>query len=93
MNRLSLLLASALAACGGTVIGTGGQGGSGGSGGSGASGCATDADCAFGAEWCVHGECVPCDDGAALCDILCADGWSTYERNGCSPCACAPINE
>jgi hypothetical protein len=36
---------------------------------------------------------VPCDNGGLLCDIACSDGWSTYERNGCMPCACAPTNQ
>lgn len=55
--------------------------------------CVSDADCTFGGEWCVGGECVPCDNSGQLCDIICYEGWSTYSRNGCSPCECAPIND
>ncbi len=55
--------------------------------------CATDADCVSGQAWCVAGACVPCDNGGLVCDIACMNGWATYERNGCFPCACAPINE
>jgi hypothetical protein len=55
--------------------------------------CNTDADCTSGAEWCVGGACVPCDNSGLVCDIFCANGWMTYERNGCFPCECAPTNE
>lgn len=55
--------------------------------------CASDADCTPGREWCVGGACVPCDNEGLACDIACEQGWSTYERNGCYPCACAPVNE
>ena len=56
-----------------------------------ASPCSTDRDCAFGTHWCVGGACVECDDSGRLFDIACAwTGWSTYTRNGCMPCECAP---
>lgn len=55
--------------------------------------CRSDADCSAGSSWCEGGRCVPCDNGGLLCDIACADGWTTYERNGCFPCACAPTSE
>lgn len=55
--------------------------------------CGSDADCASGERWCEDGVCVACDNDGLLCDIGCADGWSTYMRNGCSPCECAPSNE
>jgi hypothetical protein len=96
------------AGCGSEVTG-GGAGGAGGTGGTGAnnttstqgtggtggtgSACATDNDCAASMEWCVNGACAPCDNSAPLCDIACMDGWNTYERNGCLPCACAPVND
>jgi hypothetical protein len=56
-------------------------------------GCTTDADCPKGVAWCEGGACVPCDNGGLACDIACIGGWSTYERNGCFPCECAPINQ
>src|SRR5262245_42718898 len=62
-------------------------------GGGGVSKCATDADCAYGAEWCVASSCVPCDDSGRACDIQCEYdylGWGVYERNGCIACECAP---
>jgi hypothetical protein len=55
-------------------------------------GCRTDGDCEEGAEWCVDGECVPCDDTGTACDIGCSQGWDLYSRNGCTACECAPIN-
>ncbi len=54
--------------------------------------CSTDRDCAFGAEWCIGGSCVACDNSGVACDILCRAGWSTYSRHGCWPCDCAPVN-
>src|SRR5690606_26662498 len=48
---------------------------------------------ARGAEWCVEGRCVPCDNSGIACRIACPAGWSLYQRNGCTPCACAPDNE
>ncbi|MBX3272143.1 MAG: hypothetical protein KF729_17895 [Sandaracinaceae bacterium] len=54
--------------------------------------CRTDRDCPS-REWCVEGACVPCDDSGTRCDILCPSGWGLYERNGCTPCECAPPNE
>lgn len=56
-------------------------------------GCARDEDCQFGAEWCVGGQCVACDNSGQLCDIDCGLNWGTYERNGCFPCDCAPRSE
>lgn len=61
--------------------------------GDGGGSCAIDSECASGVEWCVDGACVPCDNGGLLCDIFCAFGWTTYERNGCQPCECAPVNQ
>ncbi|MCZ7677499.1 MAG: hypothetical protein M5U28_01465 [Sandaracinaceae bacterium] len=55
--------------------------------------CASDADCASGAEWCEGGRCVACDNSGLVCLIACPSGWSTYERNGCRPCECAPMND
>jgi hypothetical protein len=55
--------------------------------------CRSDADCAFGAAWCVHGVCEPCDDAGQVCDLGCRAGWQPYTRNGCTPCACAPPND
>ena len=94
--------------CGGDVTEDPGGGGAGGSGttstgegagtstgtgeGGGPFGCASDAECAAGAQWCVNGTCVPCDNSATVCDITCPQGWTTYERNGCTPCECAPTN-
>ena len=76
----------------GTSTGQGG-GTSSSSGAGGAGGCATDSDCVSGEQWCVGGSCVPCDNGGLVCDIFCIEGWTTYERNGCFPCECAPIND
>lgn len=59
----------------------------------GAGGCATDADCEEGSEWCEGGSCVACDNSGLACRIACPAGWSTYTRNGCHPCACAPEND
>jgi len=56
-------------------------------------GCTSDSECTSGSEWCVEGACVVCDDSAMLCRIVCEDGWSLYERNGCHPCECAPPNQ
>jgi hypothetical protein len=55
--------------------------------------CLTDSDCESGAEWCEGGRCVECDNSGTVCLIRCAPGTSTYMRNGCSPCECAPENE
>ena len=55
--------------------------------------CARDSDCAVGAEWCENGACVPCDNGGEVCDIACPYDWGLVERNGCTPCECAPRNE
>jgi hypothetical protein len=55
--------------------------------------CDNDGDCTSGEEWCEGGFCVPCDNSGLACDIMCTDGWSTYSRNGCSPCECAPVND
>lgn len=55
--------------------------------------CTRDSECSSGTEWCVEGACVPCDNSAFACDILCGHGWSLYTRNDCHPCACAPANE
>lgn len=55
--------------------------------------CTADGDCARGAEWCIDGSCQPCDNSGLVCFILCPEGWSTYQRNGCSPCECQPVNE
>ena len=74
---------------GGTDTGGADTGGTDGGG----TACDTDADCTAGEEWCVGGECVECDNGGLVCDIACAFGWETYERNGCFPCACAPTNQ
>jgi hypothetical protein len=98
-----LVLGAILAGCGSEVSisanpngsgGAGGLGGSGGPGGSGGSGtsCSTDQDCVAGAEWCVKGKCVPCDNSGPSCDITCPFKWGPYERNGCFPCDCAPKN-
>lgn len=72
---------------GGTTTSSSGAGGVGGAG-----GCSTDNDCTAGEQWCVGGSCVECDNSGLACDIACIQGWSTYERNGCFPCECAPIN-
>lgn len=56
-------------------------------------GCRSDEDCTFGAEWCIAGECAPCDNSGQVCDINCEHGWRGYERHGCTPCACAPGND
>jgi len=55
--------------------------------------CTSDSMCTAGEEWCEGGVCVPCDNGGLACDIDCISDWSTYQRNGCFPCACAPPNE
>ncbi len=54
--------------------------------------CKSDKDCAFGAEWCIGGTCSKCDNGGLACDLACQNGWQMYVRNGCHPCACAPVN-
>jgi hypothetical protein len=102
LSAATLVLAAA--GCDGDVTtGPGGAGGSstttsgpgGGNGGQGGAGgqCSTDADCIAGEQWCVGGACVACDNSGLACDILCIMGWTTYERNGCYPCACAPMNQ
>lgn len=50
-----------------------------------ASTCTTDADCKYGAEWCVTGACVPCDNSGQVCTIACL---LVEPRNGCQPCKC-----
>jgi hypothetical protein len=65
----------------------------GGDGMDGPHGCSTDEDCTFGEQWCVEGECVPCDNTGEVCDLACTHDWVFYTRNGCTPCACAPANE
>ncbi|MDQ3037387.1 MAG: hypothetical protein M3Y87_33640, partial [Myxococcota bacterium] len=55
--------------------------------------CASDDECAAGVEWCEGGRCVECDNSGLACRISCPEGWSIYERNGCHPCACAPVND
>ena len=72
--------------------GAGGEGGAGGAAGAGG-GCQTDSQCQPGAEWCVGGSCLPCDNSGTVCDISCPEGWTTYQRNGCHACACAPPNQ
>lgn len=57
------------------------------------SSCATDADCAAGAQWCEDGACVDCDNSGFVCDLACGEGEELQVRNGCYPCACVPINE
>ncbi|MEL6178560.1 MAG: hypothetical protein AAFS10_06385, partial [Myxococcota bacterium] len=59
----------------------------------GGSACETDNECRAGAEWCEEGECVECDNSGQLCLILCPAGYELQQRNGCTPCACVPINE
>ena len=54
--------------------------------------CTSDEECTFGEQWCVGGDCVPCDNSGTACRILCDNGWRTYSRHGCSPCECAPTN-
>jgi len=51
--------------------------------------CTTDADCAFGNEWCENGTCVYCDN-PPVCDIACPEGERRPRRNGCQPCECKP---
>jgi hypothetical protein len=72
---------------GGTTVSSSSSSGAGGAG-----GCATDDDCTVGEQWCVGGSCVECDNSGLACDIACIQGWTTYERNGCFPCECAPTN-
>jgi len=55
--------------------------------------CSTDQDCTNSAQWCEQGICIDCDNSGMSCDLGCFDGWDLYQRNGCLPCACAPINE
>ncbi|RLB46960.1 MAG: hypothetical protein DRJ42_26510 [Deltaproteobacteria bacterium] len=59
----------------------------------GSTACSSDTDCTAGSEWCVGGECVACDNSGSVCDLACGLGWEFYERNGCTPCACAPTNQ
>lgn len=55
--------------------------------------CRTDADCTFGAEWCVHGACVACETAdVAACPARCARGSTRMVRNGCTPCTCVVAN-
>jgi hypothetical protein len=80
---------------GGAATGGTGPGGAGGASGGrgGAGGCKSDAECAFGKEWCDKGACVACDNSGLACKILCPFEWKLYVRNGCTPCACAPENQ
>lgn len=55
--------------------------------------CVSDDGCARGAQWCIDGRCAPCDNSGLACFLLCADGTAFYERNGCTPCDCQPIND
>lgn len=56
--------------------------------------CESDDECTAGEEWCGgEGLCVPCDNGGLTCEMACQGGWELYERNGCHPCECAPIND
>jgi hypothetical protein len=50
-------------------------------------GCLSDADCQYGEQWCVDGECSACDNSGLYCDMYCEFGY--VERNGCTPCQCA----
>jgi hypothetical protein len=59
----------------------------------GAKTCTTDADCIAGQQWCDGGTCVTCDNSGLACDLACSKSWQLYTRNGCSPCACAPVNQ
>lgn len=54
--------------------------------------CVNDDGCTIGEQWCVGGECVPCENSGTRCAIECDHGWETYSRNGCTPCECAPTN-
>jgi hypothetical protein len=55
--------------------------------------CERDTDCAAGLQWCEDGVCVDCDNSGLFCDLACESGYEPYERNGCHPCDCAPVNE
>jgi hypothetical protein len=64
----------------------------GGPDGGGGGSCMRDDDCVFGAEWCVDGTCVACDNTGTACDLACGLGWDFPTRHGCTPCRCAPSN-
>lgn len=49
--------------------------------------CEDDGDCAFGAEWCEDGACLPCPDFDCA---ACPPGFVSETRNGCSLCSCEP---
>jgi hypothetical protein len=51
--------------------------------------CVDHTDCASGREWCVDGECVPCDNSGLYCDLYCEFGFID-PINGCQPCECNP---
>ncbi len=55
--------------------------------------CQTDAQCTPGEQWCVQGQCVPCDNSGTVCDLACEKDWEFYRRNECLACACAPLND
>lgn len=56
-------------------------------------GCLVHEDCAFGAQWCEAGACVPCDNSGAVCDMACAPGTGFVTINGCTPCVCEAVDE
>lgn len=47
--------------------------------------CQGHEDCVFGAEWCLDGTCVPCDNTGLTCGIRCP---LVEPINGCQPCQC-----
>lgn len=51
--------------------------------------CVSDTDCTAGAEWCIDGLCLPCDNSGLYCDLYCANGM-VAPRNECQPCICLP---
>lgn len=56
--------------------------------------CTTDLDCEAGSQWCGEGGfCEPCDNSGLTCELACGEGMEMYERNGCHPCDCAPVND
>lgn len=55
--------------------------------------CSTDSDCEPGNQWCTDGTCVDCDNSGLACFLVCPEGESLYERNGCHPCECKAVNQ